>query len=227
MAQSGHKISYGMHRCLPFIKCVPVYVTPWGYKRLSVHIKDCSRKKMNGTLYPKENGCNNRVVVLTRSSCEGAPLYYICDPCTTCQTRYLFRWGLWCSQVMFLIFKFISVTSSRYMTDFIRPFYSCMLKTVVSECTESRMWVPLFTEPSLSLMCIWTLFTFEKKWSFYWNKVTFSLTSAQGQGTQHPTVKLPLRVFTKKKAIHFALVDSFDFFKKPYIQCVSVECRSK
>ena len=151
----------------------------------------------------------------------------LCDPCTTCQTRYLFRWGLWCSQVMFLIFKFISVTSSRYMTDFIRPFYSCMLKTVVSECTESRMWVPLFTEPSLSLMCIWTLFTFEKKWSFYWNKVTFSLTSAQGQGTQHPTVKLPLRVFTKKKAIHFALVDSFDFFKKPYIQCVSVECRSK
>lgn len=66
-----------MHLCLPFIKCVPVYVTPWGYKRLSVHIKDCYQKKMTGTLYPKENGCDNRVVVLTRSSCEGVPLYYV------------------------------------------------------------------------------------------------------------------------------------------------------
>lgn len=66
-----------MHLCLPFIKCVPVYVTPWGYKRLSVHIKDCCQKKMTGTLYPKENGCDNRVVVLTRSSCEGVPLYYV------------------------------------------------------------------------------------------------------------------------------------------------------
>ena len=45
-----------MDPCLPFIKCVLVYVTPWGYERLSVHIKDCSQKKMNGTLYQKENG---------------------------------------------------------------------------------------------------------------------------------------------------------------------------
>lgn len=109
---------------------------------------------------------------------------------------FLLRISVFSSHVSHILF--ISVTSSRYMTDFIRPFYSCMLKTLVLECTESRMWMPLFTEPSVSLMSIWTLFTFEKKWSLYWNKVTFSLTSVQGQGTQHPTVKLPLRVFTKK-----------------------------
>lgn len=55
-----------MHLCLPFIKCVPVSVTPWGYKRLSLHKKDCSWKKMTGTLYPKENDLDNRVVVITR-----------------------------------------------------------------------------------------------------------------------------------------------------------------
>ena len=32
---------------------------------------------MTGTLYPKENDCDNRVVVLTRCSCEGVPLYYV------------------------------------------------------------------------------------------------------------------------------------------------------
>ena len=115
------------------------------------------------------------------------------------KTSFLLRISVFSSHVSHILF--ISVPNSSYnffMTDFIRPFYSCMLKTLVLECTESRMWVPLFTEPSVSLLCIWTLFTFEKKWSFHWNTVTFSLTSAEGQGTQHPTVKLPLRVFTEK-----------------------------
>lgn len=112
---------------------------------------------------------------------------------------------------------FISVTSSRYMISlghFRVACYSCMLKTLVLECTESRIWVPLFTEPSVSLMCIWTLFTFEKKWS---------CTSAQGRGTQHPTVKLPLRVFTKKGYTFCST--GLRFLQKTLY--MSVECRSK
>lgn len=101
---------------------------------------------------------------------------------------FLLRILVFSSHVSHILF--ISVTSSRYMTDFIRPFYSCMLNTLVLECTESRMWVPLFPEPSVSLMCIWTLFTFEKKWS---------CTSAQGQSTLAPNCKTTIKSFYKKR----------------------------
>ena len=122
---------------------------------LSVHIKDCCQKKMTGTLYPKENGCDNRVVVLTRSSCEGVPLYYVIPVRHVRQDIFSVEdFGVLKSCFSYL---FISVTSSRYMISlghFTVACYSCMLKTLALECTESRMWVPLFTEPSVSLMCI-------------------------------------------------------------------------
>ena len=150
----------------------------------------------------------------------------LCDPCKTCQTRYLSIEDFGVLKSCFSYFIHFCYKLKIYwgMTDFIRPFYSCMLKTLVLECMESRMWVPLFTERSVSLMCIWTLFTFEKKWSFYWNKVTFSLTCALGQGTQHPTVKVPLRVFTQK-GYTFCSTGLIRFLQKTLY--MSVECRSK
>ena len=151
-----------MHPCLPFIKCVLVYVTPWGYKRLSVHIKDCSGQKMNGTLYQKENGlrqqgsCFNKVLMW-----RGATM--LCDPCKTYQTRHLFCWGLWCSRVMFLIFyQFLLQTHNYFMTD-LRPFYRCMLKTIISECRNHGYGCLCSQNPQWD-MCIWTLFSFEN-WS--------------------------------------------------------------
>lgn len=170
-----------------------------------------SEEKMTGTLYPKENGCDNRVVVLTRSSCEGVPLYYVIPVRHVRQDIFSVEdFGVLKSCFSY----FIHFCYKLKIYDFIRPFYSCMLETLVLECTESRIWVPLFTEPSVSLMCIWTLFTFEKKWS---------CTSAQGRGTQHPTVKLPLRVFTKKGYTFCST--GLRFLQKTLY--MSVECRSK
>lgn len=121
---------------------------------------------------------------------------------------------------------FIAVSNSRYnyvLADFIRPFYSCMLKTLVLECTDSRMWVPLFTESLVSLKCIWISFTFKKKWSFYKNKVTFSLTSAQCQDTQHTAVKWPtIKEFEQKRLYSLLYWTHSISFKNLIIQDVDL-----
>ena len=114
-----------MHLCLPFIKCVPVYVTPWGYKRLSVHIKGCCQKKKTGTLYPKENGCDNTVVVLTRSSCEGVPLYYVIPVRHVRQDIFSVE-DFGALKSCFSYFIYFCYKLKIY--DFIRPFYSYMLQ---------------------------------------------------------------------------------------------------
>lgn len=120
---------------------------------------------------------------------------------------------------------FISVTNSSYnffMTDFIRPFYSCMLKTVVSECRNHGCGCLCSQNPQCHLCAFEHYLHLKTEEKFQLNKVTFSLTSAQGQDTQHATVNygLPLRVCTKKST-HFALLDSFNLFQKPYIIYVS------
>lgn len=69
--------------------------------------------------------CNNRVVVLTRSSCEGVPLYYVIPVRHVRQDIFSVEdFGVLKSCFSY----FIHFCFKLKIYDFIRPFYSCMLQ---------------------------------------------------------------------------------------------------
>lgn len=156
-----------------------------------------SEEKMTGTLYPKENGCDNRVVVLTRSSCEGVPLYYVIP------VRHV-------RQDIFSVEDF-GVLKSCF-SYFIHFCYSCMLQLHAKDPSLRVHGIKdlgAFVHRTLSVTYV------HLNIIHIWKEVKLHFCSRPGYSA--PNYKTTIKSFYKKKVIHFALLDLFDFFKKPYI----------
>ena len=164
---------------------------------------------MTGTLYPKENGCDNRVVVLTRSSCEGVPLYYVIPVRHVRQDIFSVEdFGVLKSCFSY----FIHFCFKLKIYDFIRPFYSCMLQLHAKDPSlrvHGIKDVGAFVHRTLSVTYV------HSNIIHIWKEVKLHFCSRPGYSA--PNFKTTIKSFYQKKAIHFALLDLFNFFKKPYI----------
>ena len=97
-------------------------------------------------------------------------------------------------------------------------FYCCMLRTLALECRNQGCGCLCSQNPQC-LLCAFEHYLHLKR-----SEVSIRIRSSsasippKARILTRITVKWStIREFVKKKAIHFALLDSFDFFQKPYI----------
>lgn len=110
--------------------------------------------------------------------------------------------------------SFLLQTQDYFMTDFIKP---CMLLAL--ECRNQGCGCLCSQNPQCHLRA------FEHYLHLKRSEVSIRIRSCSASiplkarvlSTQVTVKWFTIREFVQKKAIHFALLDSFDFFQKPYI----------